>query len=177
MTYIDYLGITREHKVLDFGCAKGYVVKALRLLYRQAWGCDISSYALEEADKNTRRFLNICSPKDVVPFVFGFDFIIVKDVLEHISEFEIDRVLAQLLKSGKKLFAIIPLGENDRFVIPANNLDKTHVLAKNPGWWIARFEQNGWDLCDFQHRIPGIKDHWSHFEKGDGFFLLERPQL
>lgn len=38
MTIIDLLGIKPNESVLDYGCAKGYLVKALRMLHRNAWG-------------------------------------------------------------------------------------------------------------------------------------------
>ena len=47
---IDYLDIHRGQKILDIGCAKGYLVKALRWLGRDAYGFDISDYALEKSD-------------------------------------------------------------------------------------------------------------------------------
>ena len=40
MTIIDFLGIKRHQTILDFGCAKGFLVKAFRLLYRSAYGVD-----------------------------------------------------------------------------------------------------------------------------------------
>ncbi len=52
MTYIDTLGLKKEDRILDFGCAKGYVVKALRMLHRKAWGCDVSDYAIESSDQD-----------------------------------------------------------------------------------------------------------------------------
>lgn len=38
-----------EVTFLDFGCAKGYLVKALRLLGLDAYGYDVSKYAVENA--------------------------------------------------------------------------------------------------------------------------------
>lgn len=172
MAYVDYLGITREHKTLDFGCAKGYVVKALRILHRQAWGCDISGYAVNSTDNQTRQYLKQSSSKAIVPFSESFDFIISKDVLEHIPELELNDVLVALRNKGESLFAIIPLGMNGRYTIPAYELDVTHVLAKGKDWWIDKFQRNGWVLKEFSHRVRGIKESWSNYEAGNGFFLL-----
>ncbi len=53
MVLIDTLGIRpgAGQRVLDFGCAKGFVTKALRMLRRDAWGIDISRYALSQAPR------------------------------------------------------------------------------------------------------------------------------
>ena len=39
---INYLEINNNYKLLDFGCSKGYLVKALRLLDYDCYGVDIS---------------------------------------------------------------------------------------------------------------------------------------
>lgn len=174
MSYIDYLGLTKEHTILDYGCSKGFSVKALRLLHRQAYGCDISNYAVNSADNETRKYLKISTEDNIVPFDMEFDYIISKDVFEHIPENCIDKVLTDLSKSGKNLFAVIPLGKNDKFTIPAYSLDITHVLAKDKDWWISKFEINGWKLKEFSYYVEGIKESWKNFEFGNGFFLLER---
>ena len=173
MAYIDRLGITKEHKVLDFGCAKGFVVKALRLLNRQAWGCDISSYAVNSADNETRKFLRITDSCPANAFDTTFDFIISKDIFEHIPEDMIDNLLVDLRNSGNKLLAVIPLGDSDgKFVIPSYHLDKTHVLIKDKDWWLNTFKRVGYKVEYFSYCVDDIKGNWSNFEKGNGIFLL-----
>ena len=174
MTIIDYLKLGRDSKILDYGCAKGFLVKALRLLYRQAWGTDLSEYAINSADNNTRQFLELCSPFAVVPFDMDFDVVIAKDIFEHINENNIDHILVELGKKSESLFAIIPLGRDDKYIIPAYGMDVTHKLAKSPEWWIKRFEANNWTLKEFSYYIPGIKESWSNFKNSNGFFLLDK---
>jgi len=175
MTFIDYLGLTREHKILDFACAKGFVVRALRLLYRQAWGCDISEYAINSADNSTRKYLEQCNNL-VVPFDMYFDIILAKDVFEHIDENDLDHILSELYKCSSRLFAIIPLGKDNKFVIPAYSMDITHKLAKTPEWWKEKFKAIGWNLKEFSYYISGIKESWSNFKGGNGFFLLGKEK-
>lgn len=177
MTVIDYLKLDRDQKVLDYGCAKGFLVKALRLLRRQAWGTDISEYAINSADNNTRQYLELSDDDWVVPFEMDFDVIIAKDVFEHIDVDDIHYILTELGKKSKSLFAIIPLGKNDKFVIPAYEMDVTHKLAKDPEWWKDRFEKAGWVLEDFSYYISGIKESWSNFKKSNGFFLLNKGEV
>ena len=56
---IDMLPIRPSDRVCDFGCAMGFLVKALRLLHRDAWGVDLSGYAISEAESDTWPFLLI----------------------------------------------------------------------------------------------------------------------
>lgn len=171
---IEHLQLNKDHLICDYGCSKGFLVKALRLLNRKAYGCDISNYAVNSADNETRKYLKISTEDNIVPFISEFDYIISKDVFEHIPENCINKVLTELAKSGKNLFAVIPLGKNDKFTIPAYSLDITHVLAKDKDWWINKFELNGWKLKEFSYYVEGIKESWKNFEEGNGFFLLEK---
>ena len=173
MSFIDYLKITREDKVLDYGCAHGFLVKALRLLYRKAYGCDVSEYAVNSSDNETRQYLRVADENNIIPFDQTFDFIISKDVFEHLDEETLVKTLAAMSAKSKTLFAIVPLGKDEKYVIPSYECDVTHVLRKDKDWWISIFENNGWKLKEFSYYIPGIKESWSNFPLGNGFFLLQ----
>ncbi len=45
--------------VLDVGCAKGFLVQHLRSLSVDAWGCDVSEYAIGRAAPDVRPFLQV----------------------------------------------------------------------------------------------------------------------
>ena len=174
MSYIDVLNIRRDETVLDYGCAKGFMVKALRMLHRQAWGCDISQYAIDSADEDTAQHLMLSSEKDLVPFGKFFDYILSKDVFEHVEYDNINRTLAILSTYGKILFATIPLGNGERYNVPAYELDVTHKIRESKDWWIKKLEGNGWRVSRFDYLIAGIKDNWGHYPQGNGFFICER---
>ena len=54
---IEILNIKESDSILDFGCAKGYMVKSFRMLYRDAYGVDISDYAISNCDKEVENYL------------------------------------------------------------------------------------------------------------------------
>lgn len=173
MTMIDHLHIERGAKILDFGCAKGYVVRAFNLLYRKAWGVDISEYAISESsDHCYLKKGNVVL--DVPPhFPTMFDYCIAKDVFEHIGLSDIRQELDWLLGVTKTLFAIIPLGDGVHYDCPANDRDKTHILAHGKHWWISLFTEIGWEVVSFNHKIEGIKNsYYEAYPKAHGFFTL-----
>jgi len=172
--YIKYLGIKDTDMVCDFGASKGYIIRALRLLDINAYGCDISEYAINNCDVTVKDYLKLSTTNNIIPFDTVFDFIIAKDVFEHIPESEIDNVITAIYEHSTNLFAIIPLGINNKFEIPAYALDKTHVLAKDVTWWFNKFEQNGWKLKSFSYYVPGIKESWAQYDVGNGFFWLNK---
>jgi len=170
MAMIDYMYIEREDSVLDYGCAKGYGVKALRMLGREGFGYDISEYAVENAPAEINNW--VTNDMGVIN-KYTFDHCIAKDVFEHISVDELELFLFDIAVDGSML-VIVPLGDNGVYRVPAYALDVTHINAEDETWWTKLFERTDWKIKDFQYLIPGIKDNWNSYLKGNGFFLLER---
>lgn len=156
MIIIDLLGIKPNESVLDYGCAKGYLVKALRMLHRNAWGTDISDYALSKAEEDTKPYL--FKPDEMLNNKLSFKFCIGKDVFEHIQEEKLKEILKTL--NVEVLFAIIPLGENGKYIAPANNMDKTHIICQPKIWWINLFNSCGWNNIYTSMKVLGIKDSY-----------------
>jgi|PlaIllAssembly_1097288.scaffolds.fasta_scaffold10340_7 cyclopropane fatty-acyl-phospholipid synthase-like methyltransferase len=171
MTIIDLLKIERGATVLDFGCAKGFLVKALRMLYRDAWGVDCSDYAICKVDPEVKAF---CGPIHSLMRHDGFEYLIAKDVLEHIEKEKIHDWLSVLREKGKKMLAIIPLGESGKYRVPAYEKDITHQIREDETWWLETFAKAGWKVAWHDFRVPGIKDNWAMFDKGNGFYVLIR---
>ena len=65
---IKYLHLPEGARFLDFGCAKGYLVKALRLLDIDAYGCDVSKYTIEMADAESQDYCKLVTDSSILPF-------------------------------------------------------------------------------------------------------------
>ena len=175
MTIIDYLEIKRNEMVLDFGCAKGYLVKALRLLYRKAYGIDISYYAISHIDEEIKQFcyLGTLNGKKILP-VKEFSICIAKDVFEHINKTDLIEILKNI--PSERLFAVIPLGDQEgRFISLKNQLDPTHIICEPVDWWLNFFAIQKWEVEKFTYKIQGIKDsYYETHPKAHGFFTLRK---
>ena len=167
MTIIDYLGIKRGQKVLDYGCAKGYMVKALRWLGREAYGCDISEYALKTADIEISPYLS-----KGLPSKKEFHFIISKDVLEHMQIKDIRYLLTNM--KTDIFFCIVPLGNGKKYYVPAYELDATHIQRQPLHWWTDLIKSQGWKIRSAVLKVPGIKDNWNYIVDGNAFIVAER---
>jgi len=167
--HIDY-----DQTILDFGCAKGYLVLALRILKRQAYGVDISTYAIEQCPKEIEPFVRVIEPDDSLLSPDGdlYDWVFAKDVLEHIPYENIDHILRSIRRVGKKLFAVIPIGENGRYIVPSYENDVTHCIRESIDWWIQRFTKAGFKPVWSSYHMPYIKENYSCWERGNGFFFL-----
>ena len=82
---IQYLNIKKDHTILDFGCAKGYTVKALNDLGYNCYGTDISEYAISCAPASIKDKLVLFDKEQKLLQSLHFDFVIAKDVFEHIK--------------------------------------------------------------------------------------------
>ena len=155
------------HTCVDYGCAKGFLVHALRILRRNAFGEDISEYAISHCHPAAKPYLS--APNNNV-----YDLLICKDVLEHIHEGDVPRVLQNFRRKSNQFFFTIPLGDQDRFRIREYEVDITHVTKKDEDWWITMFEQEGLRLKEFSYSLGSIKEKWiKDYPYGNGFFILE----
>jgi predicted TPR repeat methyltransferase len=151
---------------VDYGCAKGFLVNALRIVGCDAWGEDISEYAVENCHPNVRDYVSLPNDKT-------YDLLICKDVLEHVEVEDIPSVLQKFKKKSKQFFFVIPLGDDDRFRIREYEVDITHVTKKDEEWWIKMFESQGMELVKFSYSLGSIKEKWIEpYPHGNGFFIL-----
>lgn len=165
---VSHCGIALEDTILDFGCARGYLVKALRRLWYNAWGYDISRWALENADEGVKEYL-ICNGSTI--WNGSFDWIIAKDVLEHIDELS---CYTELLKTARKgTFVIVPLAHGKRYDVPEYEMDVTHIHRRPLAWWTGHFHQAGWSV-EARYRVEGIKDNYQQYPTGNGFIVARR---
>jgi len=162
---INYLKIREFETILDFGCALGYLVKALRLLGYDARGYDVSEYVLDNCDKDVEGYIH--------NKLVSADWCISKDVFEHLEEKEIDSLLKKFKGFFNNVFLVIPLGDGKKFVVPEYERDITHVTRQPREWWENKFKKYGWKIEKFDYLIKGVKENWSHHEKGNGFWVLK----
>lgn len=167
-----FLGISEGDTVLDVGAARGYYVKALRMLGVEAYGYDISEWAIANCDPDVKPYVsNHLNGSD-------YDFIFSKDAMEHIPEPELIFLVKHLLTHvRKKLFVIVPLAEttNGAYVHPKEELDKTHVNRWTLSDWLDFFGKlTGSFVIAGGFRYPWLKPGAYEVERGYGFITLER---
>jgi SAM-dependent methyltransferase len=96
--------VFQPRKVLDLGCAKGFLVLAFHELGIEAYGVDISEYAISKAPSEIRDHLrHVDLGHDALPFsASSFDLVMSLGVLEYILNFEhvIEEARRILLNGG-----------------------------------------------------------------------------
>lgn len=131
--------VWRPKKVLDVGCATGQFVALFRKLGVEAYGIDTSSYAISHIPKALRTYCQEGYAQKLPYTDNSFDFVYTMDVLEHISENDIPRVLQECSRvTNKWMIHKINTGIMERF-----HHDSTHVTLKSIRWWCRMFSKQG----------------------------------
>ena len=170
---VEVLGIQPGETLLDFGCARGYTVRALREIGMEAFGYDISKWAIENCDPSVRSYVSNDFGGTVQDYVFC------KDCAEHIAEDELKRIVNLLLLSTRKaLLFIVPLAKerDGDYVRYEDNLDATHIIRWTLQDWRDFFLDAAlpaFRVWPFYH-IEGLKPTSATCAKSCGFLLLQR---
>lgn len=167
--YIDCLGLDESCHVLDFGCAKGFMVRALRELEIPTDGCDISEYALSYAPAGCWNSLNPSSWDGK-----RYTHVISKDVFEHLSPKQLEEILNRLYKIAPIMMCVVPLGDNGVYRIKEYDMDASHIIAENEEWWTKKFAESKWKVSNSYYHVPGLKDNWVSTPNGNQVFILRK---
>lgn len=158
--------------VLDYGCAKGFMVYALRLLGKEAYGADVSEYAVTNCHPNVKDYLQVI--ENTEQLTGGWDLIIAKDVLEHIPKDVIPSVLAELRRRCKTLFVAVPLGDGKRYRIREYEMDVTHIVREPEEWWLKTIVEAGFKIKYFDYEFGHMKENWTeNHPHGNAFIVAE----
>ena len=158
--------------VLDYGCAKGFMVYALRLLGKEAYGADVSEYAVQHCHPNVKDYLQVIESTEQL--TGGWDLIIAKDVLEHIPKDLIPSVLSELRRRCKTLFVAVPLGDGQRYRIREYEMDVTHVVREPEEWWLTTLVAAGFKIKHFDYEFGHMKENWTeNHPHGNAFIVAE----
>ena len=121
--------------VLDVGCAMGYLVLALRDEGVEAYGIDISEYAVGKVREDIRPYCRVWSALDPLPDDFPkfYDLVTNIEVAEHLPEEDGMRLIRNLCSyTGCIIFSSTP----DDYA------EQTHVNVQKSEYWARIFAQN-----------------------------------
>ena len=169
-TIADDLFLDKNSSILDFGCAKGFLVKAFKDLGYDSYGIDVSEYAIKNCHPDVSDRCKLYTGKSISEaFDKRFNFVLSKDVFEHIPYEVIDKVLIDIRNHTDRLYTIVPLGTNGKYIIPSYENDVTHIIREPMDWWVEKIRKAGFHVKTATYQHKGIKDNWSSWEFGNAF--------
>jgi hypothetical protein len=118
--------------VIDAGCAMGLLVEAFRQRGVEAWGIDLSSYAIERVDQTVKPF---CTQGSIAePFGRRVDLVVCIEVVEHMPPADADAAIANFCAhTDDVLFSSSP---ND-------HREPTHINVRPAEDWAEQFARHG----------------------------------
>jgi SAM-dependent methyltransferase len=118
--------------VLDAGCAKGFLVEAFRRRGVEAWGVDLSGYAIAAVHPDVKAYCSVGSIADPLPR--SYDLIVSIEVVEHMPAGEAVRAIENLCQfSGNILLSSSPYDYKEA----------THMNVHPPDYWARQFARFG----------------------------------
>jgi glycosyltransferase involved in cell wall biosynthesis/2-polyprenyl-3-methyl-5-hydroxy-6-metoxy-1,4-benzoquinol methylase len=139
---------------LDIGCAKGFLVRALRDQGRECWGFDHSQWAIDRAGEPVRQFLRQVSVDDV-SYDRQFDVLLAFAIFESLTEAQVRSFLARARSwTRQAIFAVIATFESaeEERTHRKDDRDLSRVTLRPRNWWHQAFLSAGWRQ-DYLHRV------------------------
>ncbi len=159
----------RPATALDAGCAVGHAVKRLRELGSLAYGCDISDWAVKNAN------VAYVKKKDFSqdPIRLQFDLVYSYDVIEHILPENLEFAAKNLWNATKKDLLMVPAVYNNGETSDPN--EPTHLIFKPKAWWIEFFVSKAgcWYDEEASNRFSKLY-HSSEFNYSNRIMIFSR---
>ena len=143
--------------VLDAGCAMGYLVAALRDRGVDAYGIDISEYAISKVREDIKPYCVVGSLTEPLPDCLPrkYDLVVTIEVLEHLYEEDGKRAIHNLCTfSDRIIFSSTP----DDFS------EHTHFNVQQREYWAKLFAAEGF-YDDLSYRPTYLTAYASSFRK------------
>jgi SAM-dependent methyltransferase len=124
-------------RVLDAGCALGLLVEKLRARGVEAWGVDISEFAISQVDESVRQYCAVGSLTEPLPdgFPTHFDLVTCIEVVEHMQPADGEVTIKRLASVGDRIFFSSS---------PNDYAEATHVNVQPSEHWSALFARAGY---------------------------------
>jgi SAM-dependent methyltransferase len=144
---INYYGLTNKSKILDVGCAKGFMLYDFKtyLPNCEIAGVDISSYCIDNSLESVKPFLSLGSCDNLPYPDNSFDLVISIATIHNLKLNGVKKSLREIMRVTKKNAFIKVNGyTNDE---ERKNLNDWNLVAKtilHEDEWISIFDETGY---------------------------------
>jgi SAM-dependent methyltransferase len=159
----------RPASALDVGCAVGYTTKRLRQFGVEAWGYDISNWAVDTADVPYIQVFDFASKW--IPA--QFDLVYSYDVVEHIPEQQLEFAVRNMWSACRKDLLIVPALYPEGTTHDPH--EPTHLIFHAREWWLQFFvERCGLPYDPEASDMLAAEEHSKVFQYSDRIFVFSR---
>lgn len=153
---IAHYGLQPGDRVLDIGCAKGFVVHDFRAGGMEAFGLDISDYAIANAMDDVKPFLRTGTAADLSAYADqSFDLVLSINTLHNLQLPQLFQALREIERVGRRhKFIVMDSYRNEREKVNLMYWQLTCECFFRPEEWEFIFQQTGytgdWDFVCFE---------------------------
>ncbi len=151
--------------VLDIGCAYGLLVESLRDRNCEAFGIDVSDYALSKAREDIVKYLSV--ETILRPLDKKFDLIVTIEVIEHIKEDDCETAIRNMCAAADSVLLATTPDDFD---------DPTHFNVQPPVYWVRQFAKFGF-APDILHDAGYLTPYTILFRKSKQPMAIEIQRL
>lgn len=132
-------------RVLEIGCAKGFVLYEFHKRGMAVSGIDLSVYAVENAMADVKPHI-VQGSCETLPWPDdSFDFVYSKETLPHLTEDQLQRAVVEAIRVCRtgNLFFEIQVSEHEQGRDLIKAWDETHQCIRDAKWWCAFLDRLG----------------------------------
>jgi SAM-dependent methyltransferase len=142
---IQHYGLGPGSRVLDVGCAKGFLAFEFQKRLCHAFGCDISAYALEHGKEEVRSRLFLMSAHRLGFPDAAFDLVVSVDTIHNLPEDLADVAIREMVRVSRgkcfvQLASYSSAAEEEAFRV----WGVTAQTFRSIGQWLECFERTGY---------------------------------
>lgn len=139
-----HYGLGPGSRVLEVGCAKGYVLVEFHKLGLEVAGIDLSDYAVDHSYPDIKEFISIGDASQIPFDDDSFDFVLGKEVLPHLPEDKLRSTIQECMRVSRgPVFFEIQCGTTPLELDYMLRWDCTHKTVRPPEWWNELFNELG----------------------------------
>jgi uridylate kinase len=125
---------------LDIGCGTGKLVYYLRKLGIEAYGIEISHYALESARKEIKPYLQFGDITKIPHEDNSFDAVVTFDVLEHLERSRLRKSVEESIRISRKWIVHKVFTKENHWIHFSHSRDFSHMSVLSIPYWLNMFK-------------------------------------
>ena len=141
--FIKHFSLPEKSKILEVGCAKGYILYEFYKKGFDVYGVDASSYAIKNSPIQIRERLQLNLSSTLSFDDNTFDLVFSKEVLPHLDEKNAIKLARECIRvtKGSNIFFEIQYADDNEGANLMKKWDNTHKTIRPKEWWIKQLEQ------------------------------------
>jgi ubiquinone/menaquinone biosynthesis C-methylase UbiE len=152
--FVELYNLKKGDKVLDIGCAKGYMVYDFLDLGIDTYGVDISKYAIDCSPQEIKWRLKVADAKNLEVYKDkSFDLVISINTIHNLPEVDCRKALREIQRIGKKAFIIVDSWRSEEEKQRMLDWCVTGITLKGTEDWKKMFKEEGY-TGDYYWFIP-----------------------